>query len=317
MENSIYWNEEFKKYLEYRHRNYTEATKKYYSSLIDRFIRIYNDDLTFESVDSFVRGRERKGVNWTKNEESGSADYLNVAPRKFAIIVYLQFKNKDELINKVRQIKSKDLVSKRKPDDEHIRTFDMNSQEDIYRFNDFLIENFDDLDQLMYKAMFETASRISGMIKLKVQDILWDSNNDSAFLRLYKKGGDTYKRPIRKTLFEQLNVFVKNNKLKPNSFIFRRNGETESTSRYRIWSELKNSSKKFKLIRDRNFGISPHYVRHARADNAYTTSNHELRFVQKLLNHKSVATTEIYLNKGEEDDEAEIARRLKKEKFMV
>lgn len=294
------------------------STIKYYCSLIDRFNRYYSE-VSYENVFKFIKGAEGKSPNYKEANLAGGKEYSNTAPRKSAIKLYLEYLKKPELVNMLDSIKSSTLIKKRgyKP-----RTFETNTAFDIDKFKEF-IEEFEPSEQLAIRLMWQTACRISSISRMKCKDLQFDKLNSRYMAMLYKKGvGENgYKRAITKELFDDINKYITDNKLDENSFVFRfisYNGkyakyESEASFKFGLYTKLKNNSRRFKLT-GYEFGISPHYIRHSRADNIYNVGingerKHEILLVKEQLSHKSIVATERYLNFDErkaEDDTAEI-----------
>jgi integrase len=310
---SIWEDKHFRKFLETRHRNYSPATSRYYCSLIDRFIRFYHE-LDYEHLINYLYGAEMKSLKFSNAELSGGRPYLNTAPRKFALLVYLEYLGREDLVAKIKAVKTSTLVSKRKVLFNE-RTFDTTTEAGITNFESF-ISSLREREQIMYKIMWVTASRISGMVKLRVRDVFINERLNSFMVKLYKKGGDEYNRPITNVLYLQFHRYAKTHNLQPDVFIFRDRKETERHAYLRIWSELKTKSRQSHLVSSK-YGISAHYVRHSRADNVYTYSKKDILQVKRLLAHKSLTTTEIYLKRSEKEDEEILSKMIKAETEVV
>jgi len=202
--------------------------------------------------------------------------------RKFAIKYFLKSLNKDEWNEELkpiyRMIKLKDRRYSR-----YISNFN--------KFKVFLDSLSIELKTILM-LLYDSALRISPIINLKVNDINIDE--DGYFIEAIEKGNKRVKRYFDNKTAELL-TNITNNK-NQNDYVFRNRNETWWKCYYRYWKELKNKSRKAKLVGD--FGISFHWVRTTRAIKFYKKYK-DLMKVKNLLGHQSVQTTQRYIESGE------------------
>lgn len=212
--------------------------------------------------------------------------------RKFAVKYFLESLNKDEwnleLKPIYRMIKLKDRRYSR-----YISNFG--------KFKVFLDSLSIELKTILMLS-YDTALRISPIINLKVNDI--DRDEDGYFVEVIEKGGRRIKRYFDNKTAEFL-LRLTNNKSR-NDYIFRNRNESWWECYYRYWKSLKNESRKTKLVGD--FGVSFHWIRTTRAIRFYKKYK-DLMKVKNLLGHKSIQTTQRYVEEGE----IESARVIKEE----
>lgn len=148
---------------------------------------------------------------------------------------------------------------------------------------------------------YDTALRISPIINLKVNDV--NKDEDGWFVEVIEKGDRRIKRYFDNKTAEFLMIITQNKN--QNDYVFRNKNETWWKCYYRYWKELKNKSRKAKLVGD--FGISFHWIRTTRAIKFYK-KHRDLMKVKSLLNHQSIQTTQRYVESGELES-AELIRK--------
>jgi integrase len=150
---------------------------------------------------------------------------------------------------------------------------------------------------------YDSALRISPILNLRVNDI--NRDEDGYYIDVTEKGGKRVKRYFDNKTAELL-LNITNNK-NSNDYVFRNKNESLWKCYYKFWKELKNKSRKAKLVGD--FGISFHWVRTTRAIKFYKKYR-DIMKVKNLLGHQSIQTTQRYVESGE----LESAELIKKEK---
>lgn len=146
---------------------------------------------------------------------------------------------------------------------------------------------------IRFKAMLEllyaTGLRVSELVGLKLNQI----NLDSSFVRVIGKGkkerivplGGPAKSAVRRYL-EMRDKKFRGQELEKDALFITKYGK--KMTRNEFWRQLKNFSSKSGL----NF-VSPHTIRHSFATHLLE-GGADLRSVQELLGHSSLATTQIY-----------------------
>ena len=125
---------------------------------------------------------------------------------------------------------------------------------------------------VMFLVLAGTGCRVTELINIRTQDILDDEN------QIIIRGKGDYIRNVDVTpeLIMQLQLYIKNKRIHHRSRLFKRTRQGIT------------------LITKRISGVSAHAFRHTYAiDLLRKTKN--IRYVQKQLGHSSLATTQIYL----------------------
>ena len=156
----------------------------------------------------------------------------------------------------------------------------------------------DDIISLRNKAILEllysTGGRVSEIVGLDLSDIF--ESNDVRVIKLRGKGGKERVVPMGSFSVKALNDYVvrvrpalqlKNSKGKSEALFLNQRGTR--ISRQSAWQIVVDCAKKAGLTE----GISPHVFRHSFATHLLD-GGADIRVVQELLGHSSVATTQIY-----------------------
>ena len=155
----------------------------------------------------------------------------------------------------------------------------------------------DDLQAMRDKALLEllyaTGARVSEAVALNVDDILGE-NGAADFVRLFGKGnkqrivpvGSFARAAIDTYLVRARPVFSARGIATPALFLGARG---QRVSRQNAWLIIRAAADRAKL----DIEISPHTFRHSFATHLLA-GGADVRVVQELLGHSSVATTQIY-----------------------
>jgi integrase/recombinase XerD len=141
-------------------------------------------------------------------------------------------------------------------------------------------------NRAMLELLYATGLRVSELINLKFSNINLEDN----FLRVIGKGSKERLVPFGEKARNFVNIYL--SKRKPytdptdNIFISRLG---KKLSRVEFWRQLKNIAKKAGI----NKNITPHTLRHSFATHLLA-GGADIRFVQEMLGHASIATTQIY-----------------------
>ncbi len=165
---------------------------------------------------------------------------------------------------------------------------DMLSFDEVER----LLNSIDSSDEMnirnraMLELLYATGLRVSELINLTFSDI--DINK--GFLRVIGKGSKERLIPFGEKAKNFINIYLNKRKpyveLKENIFISRLG---KKLSRVEFWRQLKNIAKKAGI----NKNITPHTLRHSFASHLLA-GGADIRFVQEMLGHSSISTTQIY-----------------------
>lgn len=143
-------------------------------------------------------------------------------------------------------------------------------------------------DHLIIKMLVATGARISEILNLKIEDIDMSSYE---YIRILGKGSKGRIVPLYKEVGEELKNYISNIRSEKveNYKIF-------DISRQLFWNNLKKYAKNAKIEKN----VHPHIFRHSVATEMIKNGA-DIRVVQEILGHSSIATTEVYthLNKRE------------------
>lgn len=141
-------------------------------------------------------------------------------------------------------------------------------------------------NRAMLEILYATGLRVSELINLKFSNI----NVNEGFLRVIGKGSKERIIPFgekaKNFLVAYLNI-RKPRKDESDSVFISRLGK--KLSRVEFWRQLKNIAKNAGI----NKNITPHVLRHSFASHLLA-GGADIRFVQEMLGHSSIATTQIY-----------------------
>ncbi len=134
-------------------------------------------------------------------------------------------------------------------------------------------------DRLILRIGVETGLRISDILRLKVNQI---SNEFEVIEQKTKKKRTVF---LKKTTINELNLYIKSQKLQNNSKIFYQSRQT-------TYRNLNNLAKSLGYK-----NISSHSARKLFAITFLKKNNNNLALLQKELNHDNINTTLIYIMK--------------------
>ncbi len=157
---------------------------------------------------------------------------------------------------------------------------------------DLLLNSIDSKDEMnirnraMLELLYATGLRVSELISLKFSNI----NLNERFVRVLGKGSKERLVPFGDKAKNFMAVYI--NKRKPftdpeESVFISRLGK--KLSRIEFWRQLKNIAKNAGI----NKNITPHTLRHSFASHLLA-GGADIRFVQEMLGHSSISTTQIY-----------------------
>lgn len=152
-------------------------------------------------------------------------------------------------------------------------------------------------DFLLAKFQLNTGLRISDVIKVKVSDIFTEKLNfKDYFVLREKKTAKEKKIRINNELRKSLKLFVKNEKLLVDDYLFQsRKGENEPisvTQAYRILKEAAN------VVMIENFGT--HSLRKSWGFWTYKASRYNIGLIMDVFNHSTQKITLRYIGIDQE-----------------
>jgi integrase/recombinase XerD len=147
-------------------------------------------------------------------------------------------------------------------------------------------------NRAMLELLYATGLRISELVGLKFSNI----NLDDQFVKIIGKGSKERLIPFGNKAKNFINIYIAKRKpaLDKNDYVFiSRLGK--KLSRVEFWRQLKNIAKNAGLVKN----ITPHSLRHSFASHLLA-GGADIRFVQEMLGHSSIATTQIYTHLDKE-----------------
>ncbi len=141
-------------------------------------------------------------------------------------------------------------------------------------------------NRAMIELLYAAGLRVSELVNIKREDI----DFREGFVKVMGKGKKERIVPISNSSILYLNKYlgVRNKKYDfvPELFLSR---SGKKLTRSEFWRQLKNYAKKAGIQKN----ITPHVLRHSFASHLLA-GGADLRFVQEMLGHSSITTTQIY-----------------------
>lgn len=141
-------------------------------------------------------------------------------------------------------------------------------------------------NRAMIELLYATGLRVSELINIKVSDI----NLEECFVRVLGKGSKERLVPFGQKAKQYIERYIKTRRkivnINEELFITRLG---KKISRVEYWRQLKVAVKNAGI----NKNITPHTLRHSFASHLLK-GGADIRFVQEMLGHSSVSTTQIY-----------------------
>jgi len=134
------------------------------------------------------------------------------------------------------------------------------------------------------ELFYSSGLRISELCNLKINDL----NLENGFIRVKGKGNRERIALLNKFSVEMLRKYLSERKTGIDEYLFL-NNRNKKISRQSVWKVVKKYAKHAGIGKD----VKPHTLRHTFATHLLERGM-DLRVVQELLGHKSIATTEIY-----------------------
>ncbi len=150
-------------------------------------------------------------------------------------------------------------------------------------------DNFSFRNRTILELLYSTGLRISELTSLKLENI----NLNSALIKVMGKGSKERIVPINDYALEYLDKYIK--EIRPQMLkgyqtdaVFL-NNHGKPISRQGVFKIIKNRAQEVGI----NKNISPHTFRHSFATHLLQNGA-DIRFIQELLGHSDIQTTEIY-----------------------
>lgn len=149
-------------------------------------------------------------------------------------------------------------------------------------------------DRIMFELMYASGLRLSELINLKINDVDFNAN----ILNIQGKGNKQRIVPFYDAIGNDLKEYINNirPKFKPKNheYIFVNQKGGQLTSRG-VQYRMNEAGRKANFT----MHLHPHMLRHSFATHLLDQGA-DLRFVQELLGHESLATTQIYVHVSKE-----------------
>ena len=253
--------EEYKVWLEIQGKS--KNTIKTYSSTIKKFLEfLINSGIIITDTKSINSSLDKnlvlKFLAELKVKKKLDSNSLRLYVR--AISSFLKFLDNENLAKQIKAPK----VDKRLP---KFITFDELNK---------LLENAENYrDKLIIKFLFYTGVRVSELIKIKKNDIIFEEG----FVKVYGKGGKERIVPIPKELLNELKDYI--NKINTENIF--------PLSSRQVERIIKNVAEKAGI----NKKVTPHVLRHSLAT-TLLSKGVDIRYIQEILGHSSLNITQIY-----------------------
>lgn len=265
--------DEFKTDLKYI-KNYSPNTVDAYISDIKAFVT-YLEDKDVTKVDTTLIREYLKKIS-NKSDKS-------IARNMTSIRVFYDYLLKREIIvqNPTDGISSPKL-GKSLPD--------VLSIDEIDKLLNFKPENaFTFRDRCMLELLYSSGLRISELVSMKFENI----NLDDCIVKVMGKGSKERIVPLNDITVSYLGEYIANIRPKmikktSNDYIFL-NNHGKPITRQAVFKMIKKRADMVGIKKN----ISPHTLRHSFATHMLQQGA-DIRFIQELLGHSDVATTEIY-----------------------
>ena len=151
-------------------------------------------------------------------------------------------------------------------------------------------DNLSIRNRAMLELLYATGLRVSELISLKFSNV----DIEECFVKIFGKGNKERLVPFgqKAQLYLKRYLRVRKNTKSEYIFLTRLN---KPISRIEFWRQLKQIAIKAGIMKN----ITPHTLRHSFATHLLT-GGADIRFVQEMLGHSSISTTQIYTHISQE-----------------
>ncbi len=172
---------------------------------------------------------------------------------------------------------------------------DVLSVEEVDRLLDFTCDNdFSFRNRCILELLYSTGLRISELVSLKLENIVLDE----AFVKVMGKGSKERIVPLNDVALDYLEKYIKEVRprmLKGVTTDLFLNNHGKGLTRQAVFKVIKKRAEEIHLKKS----ISPHTLRHSFATHLLQNGA-DIRFIQELLGHAELGTTEIYTHVANE-----------------
>ncbi len=145
-------------------------------------------------------------------------------------------------------------------------------------------------NRAMLELLYAKGLRVSELISLKFSNI----DIEECFVKIFGKGNKERLVPFGQKAQLYLKRYLRIRKNTKSEFVFLTKLD-KPISRIEFWRQLKQISIKAGIMKN----ITPHTLRHSFATHLLT-GGADIRFVQEMLGHSSISTTQIYTHISQE-----------------
>jgi len=150
-------------------------------------------------------------------------------------------------------------------------------------------DNFTYRNRCILELLYSTGLRISELVSLKLENV----RIDESLVKVMGKGAKERIVPLNDVTSEYLDIYIKDIRPKmlkkvQTDYLFL-NNHGKVLTRQAVFKMIKERAKDVGLKKE----ISPHTIRHSFATHLLQNGAN-MRFIQELLGHEDVGTTEIY-----------------------
>lgn len=141
-------------------------------------------------------------------------------------------------------------------------------------------------DNAIVEVLYSTGLRVSELITLRINDLFFGEG----YIRVIGKGDKQRIVPIGSVARDKIQLYMELRRPKrPSEVTLFLNNRGEPLTRVMVFTIIKNAA----MLAGIDKSISPHTLRHSYATHMLE-GGANIRQVQELLGHESIATTEIY-----------------------
>ena len=285
------WNSYLKGFKSYLllERGLSENTKEAYLRDCNRLFSFLDDNYPTINVKTLKYHHLQKFLNTLQNPEKDKETRL------------LKISSQKRLISGIRSFYKYLLIEDIVDNDptELIELPRLDSKLPVVLSNEEIIRMIDSIDKsnykgawmnLMIEVLYGAGLRVSELLNLKISDIY----KSQELIKVIGKGDKERWVPLNKIAFKQIDLFLKNTrlKIKPSKgcekFIFL-NQRGGKLSRISVFKAVKEVA----LIAGIEKNIHPHTLRHSFATELMLAGA-DIMVVRELMGHASVRSTEIY-----------------------
>ena len=150
-------------------------------------------------------------------------------------------------------------------------------------------------NRAMIETLYSCGLRVTELVGLRLSDLFFDDG----FLRVIGKGDKQRLVPVSREAVKQINLYLEQRKHLPQDSkhkdILFLNNKGRQLSRVMVFLIIKEAVESAGITKD----VSPHTFRHSFATHL-VQGGADIRVVQEMLGHESIATTEIYTHLNKE-----------------